>query len=144
MDMDQAQEAASFVATTTAKEVSEKATTWFESIKKILKLDSIDWTPQTLMYMGLYGVGGFLCGFFFKRFSSYVFVLILIGLGIYVLDQMGIISMTISTTRLQEILGISSQTMNMGIASMLWEWIINHVLFTVCSVVGFFLGFKLA
>ena len=109
MDFEQAQEATSMVPTMTVENVTEKATSWFESIKKMLKLDSIEWTPQTFLQVGLFLIGGFFFGFFLKRYSSYVFVFLLALGGLWVLHEVGIISVVISTTRIQEIFGISSQ-----------------------------------
>lgn len=144
--MDIEQEASSLVSTATAAatEVAEKAVSWVDSLKSALRLDTIEWTPQLLMHLGFFTLGGFLGGFFLKKYSSYVFVLLLAGVGLVILSYTGVISVVVSTARLHELLGISPELLHANLALILWAWIKEHVLFALCTIIGFLVGFKVA
>lgn len=144
MDIEQAQEATSMVPTMTVENVTEKATSWFDSIKQALKIDSIEWTPQTFLQVGLLLIGGFLGGFFLKRYSSYVLMLLIALGGLWILHEVGIVSVVINATRIQEIFGISTETLHASPALFLWGWIKDNLFLSICGAIGFIAGLKLS
>jgi hypothetical protein len=142
--MDIEQEASTLVSTTTVTQVAEKASSWFDSLKRLFKIDTIEWTPQTIMYIGIFAAGGFLCAFFLKKYSSYVFVLLLAGAGLIALSYAGVVSVVVSTARLHELLGIPQEFLHANMIIILWAWAKEHLLYVACAAIGFFVGLKVA
>lgn len=121
----------------------------FTRLVEMLHLDSfaqkIGTNKQVLIDIGLFGTIGLIIGFLFKRYSEYVIVLALFMLGLVVLEQLDLISISINVVALQQMLGLPNIPAITGetYLSLLWEWMKIHVPASISFGVGFLIGLKI-
>ena len=121
---------------------------WIEQFKQ--KLHTNEWfnslqKPEYLIVHIILWVGiGFLTGFLLKRFSKLVAIAIFCVVIMIVLQQMGVLSVALNWVRLEEALGLDTNTLSPAGASLYWQWAKDHVVFILSFVGGFFLGLKFA
>jgi len=98
---------------------------------------------STLMEMGVYLGVGFVSGFLFKKFSKYVFVFALGVAGIFVLQQLGVVSIVVDWNKMHELFGIRSVTMpDASIFGVYWNWIKVNAKLVLSFSGGFLVGLK--
>ena len=120
---------------------------WFETIKKALNIDNLmkklDMSRDKLINIGLYLAAGFLVGFLLKKYSRYVFTVVLCVAALVVLHYANIITVTLNWQRLQEFgIGQISATMDATLLNVYWEWVKLHVAVVLSFSVGFLIGVK--
>lgn len=86
---------------------------------------------------------GFLFGFFLRKYSTYVALLILIGIAVSFLNYYGVLNIAIDWTRAQEVLGVQQIQFNDGgILSFVFEWIKANIVISISLGVGFLIGLR--
>ena len=115
-----------------------------EKLNPSALMEKVQDSKGLLIEAGLYAGFGFLTGFLFKKFSSYVALVVALGIGIILLNQYGIMVVTVNWAKLYGMFGmtLAAQT-GPGMAAGLWQWIQAHLIVTASFVFGFLLGIRL-
>src|SRR5438477_4305241 len=87
----------------------------------------------------LYGGIGFLVGYFLKKYSSVVIILILIISGLLVLQQIELISITVYWEKIHTMLGLSSAAKMIAdnFLVLATEWAKANIHIVISAIVGF-------
>lgn len=120
-----------------------------QTIKEKLHLDGMlervksskDRLVEIALFLGI----GFIAGFLFKKYSSYVIVCILAVIGLGVLHHLGVITIMINWDRVTEVFGIQAaqQTMSAdNLIATVWEWVRLNMVISISFIVGLFVGLK--
>lgn len=91
---------------------------------------------ETALYCG----GGFLLGFFFKKYNHYFVVMVLFCAALLAANYFNIISLTINTETIKSLLGCPTLPLDASLFSCLTQWIKEHVRASVSFVIGFIIG----
>lgn len=119
-----------------------------DSIKQNLNLqsvmDNVRHSKDKLFESGLYAGIGFISGFLLKKYSTYVFVCVLLLVGLGVLQHLEVIDLVISWDKVNELFGIqAAQTVTAdSIISIIWEWMKVNMVISISYLVGLFIGLK--
>ena len=119
---------------------------WLELLKEKFYdlMAKLNLSQESTTNIALYGGVGFLTGFVCKKASSYVFVALLVLLGIAILHQYNILCISVNWTEMSTILGIHpSEMTGDGIANIVWGAIRANAAISVSYAIGFIVGFKL-
>jgi len=119
---------------------------WLELLKEKFYdlLAKLNLSQESTTNIALYGGVGFLTGFVCKKASSYVFVALLVLLGIAILHQYNILCISVNWTEMSAILGIHpSEMTGDGIANIVWGAIRANAAISISYAIGFIVGFKL-
>ncbi len=94
---------------------------------------------------GLYGAIGLICGYLVKRYSAYVVMAVLALLGLWVLQQYGIVQIMVNWDKVYEYFGIQvAQDVTADtVIGMIWEWVKVNMVISISYLVGFFIGLRL-
>lgn len=97
---------------------------------------------EPLMQAGLYGLIGFLTGFFVKRYFQYVLISCIVVIAVYVvLDNFEAI--TVDWTKIQHMTGIDpDQSLSEVLASII-SYLRVHWLTALLAVIGFAVGYSI-
>jgi len=107
-------------------------------------LEKFDLSQESTTNIALYGGIGFLTGFVCKKASSYVFVVLLVLLGIAILHQYNILCIGVNWNEMSAILGIHpSEMTGDGLVNLVWGAIRANAAISVSYAIGFIVGFKL-
>lgn len=98
---------------------------------------------QTVMEIGLYLGLGFVVGFLLRKFSMYIFMLVLFFLGLYVAQYYNLIEIAINWKQVQANLGIKPTSLDANMMSVYWEWFKLNFVIVISFAVGFLIGIKL-
>lgn len=116
---------------------------WLDTIIKKVGLDKFDISGNRIIEIGMYLGIGFLTGFLLKRCASYVFVAILTLVGIIILHQIGVITIMVDPTKMQELFGIKQTvTLDANILGVYWEWIKLNMAMVLSFTFGLLIGLK--
>lgn len=122
--------------------------TFIESLKNAMQPETIankiGMNKDTLVDMSLYGAIGFITGFLIKKYSEYFIAFLLLGIGIFVLQQFDYVSFSLNTPKIQELLGLEPMIVNDNYGMLFFEWIKANVAGAVSLLVGFLIGIKVA
>lgn len=103
-------------------------------------LGKIGLSRDNLAETALYCGGGFVLGFFFKKYNHYFVVMALFGVALLVAHYFNIISLTINTETIKSLLGCPTLPLDGSLFSCLMQWIKEHVRASVSFVIGFIIG----
>ncbi len=118
-------------------------------MKDMLRFDNlvqkIKDSRSMIMDIALYGGLGFLSGFFLRKYSAYIAVLILLIVGIILLQQFEVISIMINWTKVNELFGIQPGAADVSDTALmvLWEWVKANLAIVVSYIIGFLIGLRM-
>ncbi len=94
---------------------------------------------------GLYAGIGLICGYLVKRYSAYVVMAVLALIGLWVLQQYGVVQIMVNWDKVYEYFGIQvAQDVTADtVIGMIWEWVKLNVVISISYLVGFFIGLRL-
>src|SRR5438132_14071155 len=122
--------------------------TFIDSLKNAMQPETIankiGMNKDTLVDMSLYGAIGFILGFLIKKYSEYFIAFLLLGIGLFVLQQFDYISLSINTSKIQELFGLEPMVINDNYGMLIFEWMRANVAGSVSLIVGFLIGIKVA
>ncbi len=100
-------------------------------------------SKETIFNVALYAGFGFLLGYLTKKFSSYLILFAIFVVILIALQQFEVVFVAINWTKVQTTLGMQPVSgEEIGIFSMIWEWMKANVLISVSFIIGFLLGLK--
>lgn len=119
-----------------------------DKVKTSLRIDTLtsklQLSTNKLIEMGVYLGIGFLSGFLLKKYSSYVFVFVLFLVGIVVLQHLGVLSVVINWTKVQELFGIQPAVLSDAtVFALYWEWIKMNFALVLSFSIGFLIGLRI-
>lgn len=114
---------------------------WIAKVKSSLHLDNIQFSTNKLIEIGMYLGFGFLIGYVLKRYSSFVLVVVLTILAIFLLHQFQIINLSVNIDKLQEFLGMQ-QSPDLNLCSY-WTWAKENIILLMSFFIGFLIGIRL-
>lgn len=120
---------------------------WLDKIKSWINLDAVmaklDFSKANLTEMILYLGIGFLSGFLVKKYSSYIFVVVLMIVGLVILQQYDVIMVTINWDKVQSVFGIQQATLvDENLFLIYWDWIKLNFTLVLSFSVGFLVGLR--
>jgi uncharacterized membrane protein (Fun14 family) len=118
------------------------AASWLGKVKSSLHLDKFQFSTNRLIEIGLYLGFGFLIGYVLKRFSSFVLVIVLTLLAIFLLHQFEIINLSLNIDKLHQFLGIQ-QASGESIFSAYCIWAKANIILVLSFFIGFLIGIRL-
>lgn len=87
---------------------------------------------------------GFLIGFLLKKFSQLMLLLALFIIGLVVLQQFELISISCNVSQVQSMLGVKQIPSTVEFFPLCWTWVKTHVAVSISFVVGALLGLHFA
>lgn len=96
-----------------------------------------------LTFLLSFGVG-FISGFLLKRYAQYVFISALFIISLVVLQQTDFITISWNVAKLEHLFGIKSVAVTSDLFSVIWTWVRANAGLTICFIIGFIIGLKLA
>jgi uncharacterized membrane protein (Fun14 family) len=115
---------------------------WLAKIKSSLHLDNFQFSSNKLIEIGMYLGFGFLIGYILKRFSSFVLIIVLTLLALFLLHQFEIINLSLNIDKLREFLGIQ-QAADSNILCAYWTWAKTNIILVLSFFIGFLIGIRL-
>jgi len=116
---------------------------WFDSLVKQFKLEKFDISTNRLIEIGIYLGIGFVTGFLLKRCFVYVFIALLTLVGLFILHQFDIITITFNTAKLQELFSIKQTvTVDTNLLIVYWEWIKLNIAIVLSFSIGLIIGLR--
>lgn len=101
-------------------------------------------SKDIILEAGLYGCIGFFTGYLLKRYSAVIALLILFIAGLFVLNQLELISITVNTNTIYEFFDIQPALVATdNVAGFIWEWIRANALIVTSAVIGFLIGLRI-
>jgi len=117
---------------------------WFDAMVKKLHLDKVNISSNRLIEIGMYLGIGFVTGFLLRRCAAYVFIAILTLVGLFMLHQFGVITVTVDPVKMQELFGIKQTvTLDTNIMMVWWEWIKLNMALVLSFFIGLLIGLKI-
>ncbi|HEV2601062.1 MAG TPA: FUN14 domain-containing protein [Candidatus Babeliales bacterium] len=108
-------------------------------------MQKMNLSKEMLMQMGVAVAVGFLIGFLLKKYSKVVFVLVLLGFILFLLQHGGIFSITVHWAKIRELLNIQPIALsNETVLADYWDWVKHHLGLVVSFSVGCVAGLRLA
>jgi len=116
---------------------------WFDKLVKQFNLEKFDISTNRLIEIGIYLGIGFVTGFLLKRCFTYVFIALLTLVGLFVLHQFDIITITMNTAKLQELFSIKQTvTVDTNLLVVYWEWIKLNIAIVLSFSIGLIIGLR--
>lgn len=103
-------------------------------------LEKLHLSRENLLEIALYFGGGFVCGFFFKKYNHYFLVMAFFMVILLIADYGNIISLTINTETIKSILGCPPLPEQATLLSCLVAMVQEHVRASVSFISGFIIG----
>jgi uncharacterized membrane protein (Fun14 family) len=133
-----------------ANTIAQSGTSFLDTVSQKLHLDSLmnkfNISKSTLIEIGLHLGVGFAVGFLLKRYNKLFFTLVLLFLGLWFFQHIGVINLVINWAKIQELFGLQcpfgQSSCDLGTA--VWQWITTHVAATISLLLGFLIGIRLA
>jgi len=117
---------------------------WIDTLFKKLRFDKLNISTNRFIEIGMYLGVGFLAGFLLRRCAGYVFVVVLAFVGLFVLHQFGVITITVDPVKMQELFGIKQTvTIDTNVMIVYWEWVKLNMALVLSFSVGLLIGLKL-
>jgi|GEM_PF-679245 uncharacterized membrane protein (Fun14 family) len=118
-----------------------------DTVKQNLNLqgvmDNVKHSKDKLFEAGLYAGIGFISGFLLKKYSTYVFVCVLLLVGLGVLQHLNVIDLIVNWDKVNELFGIQAATVTAdSLISLVWEWMKVNMVISISYLVGLFIGLK--
>ena len=106
-------------------------------------VDQVRHSKDKLFEAGLYAGIGFISGFLLKKYSTYVFVCVLLLVGLGVLQHLQVVDVLVNWDKVNELFGIQAATVSAdNLISMIWEWMKVNLVISISYLVGLFIGLK--
>lgn len=121
---------------------AQASANWIAKVKSSLHLDNFQFSSNKLIEIGMYLGFGFLIGYVLKRFSSFVLIIVLTLLAIFLLHQFEIINLSLNIDKLREFLGIQ-QAVDSNLFCVYWSWAKENVILLLSFFIGFLIGIRL-
>jgi len=116
---------------------------WFDKLVKQFNLEKFDISTNRLIEIGIYLGIGFVTGFLLKRCFGYVFIALLTLVGLFILHQFDIITITMNTAKLQELFSIKQAvTVDTNLLVVYWEWIKLNIAIVLSFSIGLIIGLR--
>lgn len=120
-----------------------------DTLKDLIRWDTIKskfYENQSLLLeLGLFFGIGFLVGFFIKKFGKLVAIIIAALVVLGILQQLGLISVSVHWSYIHETLGIGPvPVLDETFISHSISWVKGHILPTLLLILGFVLGMRFA
>jgi len=116
---------------------------WFDKLVKQFNLEKFDISTNRLIEIGIYLGVGFVTGFLLKRCFGYVFIALLTLVGLFILHQFDIITITMNTAKLQELFSIKQAvTVDTNLLVVYWEWIKLNIAIVLSFSIGLIIGLR--
>ena len=116
---------------------------WFDKLVKQFNLEKFDMSTNRLIEIGIYLGIGFVTGFLLKRCFGYVFIALLTLVGLFVLHQFDIITITMNTAKLQELFSIKQTvSVDTNLLVVYWEWIKLNIAIVLSFSIGLIIGLR--
>lgn len=123
-------------------QATQTSATWLGKVKSSLHLDKFQFSTSKLIEVGMYLGFGFLIGYVLKRFSSFVLVIVLTLLAIFLLHQFEIINLSLNIDKLHQFLGIQQAT-GASIFAAYYAWAKANIILMLSFFIGFLIGIRL-
>ena len=119
----------------------------FDTLKQRLNptavMKKLNLTQEKLIDMALYLGIGFLVGFLIKKYDKFIFVAVLLIVGLILAQQAGLVSITVYWYKIQEFLGARPlEPIEGSFFSAYWEWAKANVILVASFSVGFLVGLR--
>lgn len=119
----------------------EKGNTIVQWLNATFNGKHFDFSYATMATAFFYGGAGFVAGFLLQKFGKcIVFTIIVGGAILYMLHHFNIIMLDIE--QLRALLGLAQNDTISSVAQNYFNWMWNHLLYTVSAFLGFILGYK--
>lgn len=106
-------------------------------------MDNVKHSKDKVFEAGLYAGIGFISGFLLKKYSTYVFVCVLLLVGLGVLQQLNVIDFMVNWDKVNELFGIQAAAVTPdNLISLIWEWMKVNMIISISYLVGLFVGLK--
>ncbi len=124
--------------------VPQKASSWLDSLRSSLGLDGLNDKSGAALCMRFFiATGlGFITGYFIKRFSSIMLLVILTIIVLLGLQHMGIIDIMVHLNKVQEFIGVAPK-LDESITATYMQWAKDNIMMVLGFVVGFLFGIRL-
>ena len=125
---------------------STTTTSWFDKFKDSVSMHALKekFSKQKIAEIALYLGVGFLCGFLIKRYAHLIIFVILIAIGGFVLQQMGIITFAVNWVKIQDMFGIVQTTGEQSDwLAAYWAWLTLNWAIVASFIIGLLIGLKL-
>ena len=119
---------------------------WFEKIKETLRIDvlveKLKENKNVLIDIGIFSLAGFVAGYLVKRYGHYMLAIALFIVGLFVLQHVNLINISLNWTNVEQVFGIQKSPAVEGgtVLTLFWEWVKANVVRMVSLVVGFLVG----
>ncbi len=101
-------------------------------------------TSATLLQMAIYFGVGIMIGYMLKKYGKFVIVLILFILGLLLVQQIGLVDITVHTDKVQELFGLQPTAYDdKHLLVGYWEWVKAHVALVLSLSIGFLVGLRI-
>lgn len=121
---------------------TQASVNWIDKVKSSLHLDNFQFSSGKLIEVGMYLGFGFLIGYVLKRFSSFVLIIVLTLLAIFLLHQFEIINLSLNIDKLHDFLGVR-QAVDANIFCVYWTWAKENIILLLSFFIGFLIGIRL-
>lgn len=121
---------------------------WFDSIRETLRIDElvekIKAHKQLFIDIGIFALAGFIAGFLVKRYGHYMLAFVLFVVGLFVLQHLNLIHVSLNWTNIEQVFGIQkSAALESGtVLTVFWEWVKANMVRMISLAVGFLVGLK--
>ncbi len=133
------------VTVTVTAEPASPVVGWFAKVKSTLGFDKLHISTDTIIELCLYFGAGFLVGFLLKRLSTYLVALVFAFIVIFILHEMGILTLTFNLDKFQSICGTQPVgEPHVSFVMALWAWCKAHIAYVLSFLLGFFIGLKVS
>jgi uncharacterized membrane protein (Fun14 family) len=131
-----------------AQEMVKPEAGMFETLKETLRpstlMKKFNITTSTLWQMAIYFGGGIILGYVLKKYGKYVILCIAFCLGLLLLQQIGIISLTFHPQKFQELFGLEAIDFDeKNVLLCYWEWVKSNVALVLSLSIGFLVGLRI-
>lgn len=128
-----------------APEPASPVVGWFTKVKSALGIDKLHISTDTVIELLLYFGAGFLVGFLLKRLSTYLVALIFAFIVIFILHEMGVLTLSFNADKFQAIFGTQPVgEPHISFVMALWAWCKSHIAYVLSFLLGFFIGLKVS
>ncbi len=107
-------------------------------------MEKMNVSRTMLIDIALFGTIGFLMGFLIKKYSNVITTILLLGVCLFVAQQLDFVTISLNWLHIQEMVGLGTD-INISEAplSMIMELVLSNMAGAISFAVGFLLGLKM-
>jgi uncharacterized membrane protein (Fun14 family) len=107
-------------------------------------MEKMNVSRTMLIDIALFGTIGFLMGFLIKKYSNVITTILLLGVCLFVAQQLELVTISLNWLHIQEMVGLGTD-INISEAplSMIMELVLSNMAGAISFAVGFLLGLKM-